>query len=79
MSIPTARSVAQSPAQGTKLKKDGALLLTIGRFGTALVPDLTGATLADVDAKLAAAGLVRGTVTPVNDENSRKMPCSTGR
>jgi beta-lactam-binding protein with PASTA domain/tRNA A-37 threonylcarbamoyl transferase component Bud32 len=65
--------VAQSPPQGTKLKKGSTLLLTISQ-GPAprAVPDLTGATLADVDAKLAAAGLVKGTVTPVNDENAPK-------
>ena len=70
---PDGQVVAQSPAQGTKLKKGSTLLLTISQ-GPAprLVPDLTGATLADVDAKLAAAGLVRGTVTPVNDENAPK-------
>ena len=65
--------VAQSPPQGTKLKKGSTLVLTISQ-GPAprLVPDLTGATLADVDARLAAAGLVRGTVTPANDENAPK-------
>jgi serine/threonine-protein kinase len=65
--------VAQSPPQGTKLKKGSTLLLTISQ-GPAprAVPDLTGATLADVDAKLAAVGLVKGTVTPVNDENAPK-------
>ncbi|MEP6658517.1 MAG: PASTA domain-containing protein [Acidimicrobiales bacterium] len=70
---PDGQVVAQSPAQGTKLKKGSTLVLTISQ-GPAprLVPDLTGATLADVDAKLAAAGLVRGTVTPMNDENAPK-------
>ena len=65
--------IAQSPASGTRLSRGGQLILTVSK-GPAdrAVPDLTGATLSDVDQRLAVAGLARGHVTTATDETVAK-------
>jgi eukaryotic-like serine/threonine-protein kinase len=65
--------IAQSPASGAHLARGGRLDLTVSS-GPAdrAVPDLTGATLTDVDQRLTAAGLVRGNVMRVKDETAPK-------
>jgi serine/threonine-protein kinase len=70
---PEGTVIKQDPASGVRLAKGGRLDLTVSS-GPAdrTVPDLTGATLTDVDQRLAAAGLVRGNVNKVPDETAPK-------
>ena len=58
------RVVAQAPAAGAKLDRNGAVRLAVGT-GNLTVPDVAGATLEEAKQRITAAGLVPGRVDEI--------------
>ena len=62
------RVVAQDPAAGAKLDRNGAVRLAVGT-GNLTVPEVAGATLEEARQRIIAAGLVLGRVDEVFSDN----------